>query len=109
MYNYFRETDELEPAFAARSQRNIENRSRSTTLLSLMEARDRWSNNTRSVSSLDEVLHRITGKQGANEGTKKTDMNFKDLMKTNDAEDEEGQQRGRKRVEVFENLRIFFE
>lgn len=75
----------------------------SVGLLSMLEARDRWNGSRRRERSLDQILQGITGKSASQVLLSKP--TFTDIMKRKQSEGE-GKPR---RVEVFENLRIFFE
>lgn len=64
----------------------------------MSEARNQWIASN-AVQNIDHVLKQITGKQTSIV----TKVSFKDILNTKEPEEKKG------RVELFENLKIFFD
>lgn len=101
--SFTREADRLGLHVGERQGNGPQYNGMSVSLLSMLEARDRWNGPRRRETSIDKILEGITGKSSSQALVAKP--TFTDIMKRKRSEGE-GKQR---RVEVFENLRIFFE
>lgn len=91
-----------------------ENKKKTSPLLSLIEARDRWNSSNQGETNLNGVLSQITGKSSQNGLTASQKVSLKEIISRTDREDAEekeqkGTSNGKARMVKFENLKIFFE
>lgn len=79
------------------------------TLLTLIEARDRWRSSSAKEVNLEEVLTQITGKSSQRSQVSSQRELFNDIVKRFDKEEEEEEKKEAQEVRLSENLTIFFE